>query len=119
MNNHEPQNPLTQLKEWAKINLAGKDYYSPIGFISITMKGIKETLNQPHKFINDKNEALYNIENLIATSEYVKSINDIKDRPFLWHYLKIIIAKNNSYLVIREDIQSGSKILYSIVDKLK
>ena len=110
---------IIALKLWAKINLAGNYYPSPIGQIHITMKGIKETLNQPHKFKHQKNNAIYGIEKLLALSEFVKTINDIKGRPFLWHYLKIIIAENNSYIVIREDIQSGTKILYSIVDNIK
>ena len=107
------------LKEWAKINLIGSNFLSPIGYIYISARGIKEIINQPHRFHKENIMSLYEIEKLLATAEFVKITGDTKDRPFVWHYLKITIANNNSYIVVREDIQSGNKMLYSIVDHIK
>lgn len=107
------------IRDWARINLLGKVLLSPIGEVHITMRGIKEVLNQPHKFLREKTIAIYQIRELLATAIFIKTIEDQKDRPFLWHYLQIVIAENNSYIVIREDIQTGSKMLYTIVDGIK
>jgi len=42
-------NKAPLIKEWAKINLTGNNFTSPIGLIHVTMKGIKEAINQPQK----------------------------------------------------------------------
>ena len=83
------------------------------------MRGIKEIINQPHRFHFEKIKAIYDIEILLSLSVLIKTMPDAKDRPFIWYYLLVIIADNDSYLVVREDIQSGIKILYSIVDNIK
>ncbi len=110
---------VAAIKEWGKSQLSGKAFNTMIGPVVITMRGIKEIINQPHQFHREKLMALYDIEQLLAIAEFVKTMPDSKDRPFVWYYLKIIIAENDSYLVVREDIQSGIKILYSIVDNIK
>ena len=106
-------------KEWSRLNLVGNSFFSPIGVIDITMAGIKETINQPHRYQADKISALYHIEHLLGNSEFAKSSVDKKDRPFVWHYLKIRIADSESFIVIREDVKSQRKCLYSIVDSIK
>jgi hypothetical protein len=59
---------LKALYKWAKENLQSKtiipkDFENPIKF---TTKGIKEYLNQPHKFYHEKNEQLIFTVFLIA-----------------------------------------------------
>ena len=41
--------------------------------INFSTKGIKEAINQPHKFYNEKNKAILNIVSLIKTSEYIRT----------------------------------------------
>ena len=62
------------LKEWAKANIVGKTIEVPsiCKHITITVSGIKEALNQPHKHYFEKNEAIKEIENQLATSTFVK-----------------------------------------------
>ena len=116
------QNIKTQkatIKEWAKNNLVGNKYPSPVGMVLVTLAGIKETLNQPHCNEIKKMEAIYRIEKLLSEAEFVKVATDKRGRALLWHYLKITIAESNSYIVVREDIKLEIKILYSIVDNIK
>ncbi len=117
--NQNVKDEKLEAKEWGRLNLVGNSFSSPIGLINITMAGIKETINQPHRYQTDKINALYNIVHLLGNSEYVKSSVDKKDRPFVWHYLKINIAESESFIVIREDIKLRNKCLYSIVDSIK
>ena len=109
----------TTVKEWAKNNLVGNRYSSAIGMVSVTLAGIKETINQPHRCQIEKLEAIYTIEKLLAEAEFVIAAPDNRGRALIWHYLKITIAENNSYIVIREDIKLEIKLLYSIVDSIK
>ena len=116
-----PENINTQktiIKEWAKINLAGNNYLSPIGLIHITMTGIKETLNQPHKFKRQKDIAIYILPSLLKNSKYVGSAADLKGKVKEYHYLEVVIAKRESYIVIKETWEN-TKHFYSIVDRLK
>ncbi len=106
------------IKEWAKINLVGNSYLSPVGMIHITMAGIKETLNQPHKLKHEKDGAIYKLPSLLKNSKYAGSAADIKGNVKEYHYLEIIIAKSKSYIVIKETWEY-KKHFYSIVDKLK
>ncbi len=108
-----------EVREWAKENLIGKtithpNIEKPIGF---TVSGIKEALNQPHKFIIEKNDAVKNIESLIKNAEFLKTDFDYKGRDFKYHYLKTKINNEDSYIVLRETQKETS--FYSIVEKLK
>lgn len=110
------------VREWAKENLIGKSaivqgVQNPIEF---TMNGIKEALNQPHRYVQAKNEALRDIISLLKNSKHVLERVDNKGNPMVlkYHYLKIKIAEKDSYAVIRELID-GKCQFYSIVEKLK
>ncbi|SNA87689.1 conserved hypothetical protein [Flavobacterium psychrophilum] len=107
------------IKEWAKDNLIGKTVKHPNieKPILFTSTGIKEALNQPHKFILEKNKAVKNIESLIKDSEFVKSDKDSKGRSVEYHYLKTQINKEDSYIIIK--YQENRNSFYSIVEKLK
>lgn len=122
MTEPENSNLKTQrvvIRNWAKENIVGKtinhpDIEKPIHF---TVTGIKEALNQPHKFIVEKNDAIKNIKRLIENSEFVKTDIDTKGRGFKYHYLKTTINKEDSFIVIREVGKETS--FFSIVEKLK
>ena len=90
------------------------------GDISFTSTGIKEALNQPHKELWAKNEAVRDIVNLLETGEYVRFDPDVKGNRMVrgYHYIKVEIGGAPSYVVIRE-LNNGELMFYSIVDKLK
>ena len=104
------------VRQWAKENLVGKTVLvqgiqNPVEF---TSNGIKEALNQPHKFVMAKNEAL------LKDAEHVLERPDEKGNPMVmkYHYLRIRIADEDSFAVIRE-LVDGRCQFYSIVEKLK
>lgn len=110
------------VRQWAKENLVGKTVLvqgiqNPVEF---TSNGIKEALNQPHKFVRAKNEAVYNLINLLKSAEHVLERPDEKRNPMVmkYHYLRIRIADEDSFAVIRE-LVDGRCQFYSIVEKLK
>lgn len=109
-------------RQWAKENLVGKTVLvqgiqNPVEF---TSNGIKEALNQPHKFVRAKNEAVYNLINLLKDAKFVLERPDEKGNPMVmkYHYLRIRIADEDSFAVIRE-LVDGRYQFYSIVEKLK
>lgn len=108
------------VRKWAKENLLDltADHVRLEG-ISFTSSGIKEALNQPHKFQFEKNQAIYRIRELIAESKYVKQVPDGKGRPLSWHYLETTIGNEKSWLVVREDEKMRTKTFYTIVDHIK
>jgi hypothetical protein len=114
----EIKKEIAIIKEWAKITLIGNEFESPIGLILVTMTGIKETINQPHKFRNEKINAIYFIPDLLAKSVYIESADDEKGNIKKYHYLQIVLNNEYSYIVIKETWQ-GQKNFYSIVDGLK
>ncbi len=109
------------IKTWAKTNLVNTNktvkHKKIDGDIKFTTTGIKEALNQPHKHILEKNEAIHNIVHLIKNAEYVRTDDDVKGRKAKYHYLKIQIEKEDSFIVIKEHV--GKIDFYSIIDKIK
>ncbi len=63
------------LKEWAKTNIVGKIIEVPsiCRHVTITVSGIKEALNQPHKHYFEKNEAIRDIANQLSSSTFVET----------------------------------------------
>ena len=108
-----------EIREWMKENLVGQTITHPKieKLILFTTKGVKEALNQPHKFIKEKNEAIKDIKKLIQEAEFVKSNKDSKGRDIEYHYLKTKINNVDSFIVIKS--QSGNTAFHSIVEKLK
>jgi Large polyvalent protein-associated domain 3 len=111
-----------RIKNWAKINLVGKTINLPLLGVDVTFtgSGIKEALNQPHKHVYHKNEAIKNIEAVILSAQFVKSESDYRgDTNYVYHYFKTMINNEVSFIVLREIKKEGKIIFYSIVDKLK
>jgi SPP1 gp7 family putative phage head morphogenesis protein len=109
----------TEIREWAKESLVGstvihRKIEKPI---QITNQGIKEALNQPHKNILEKNDAIKEIPKLIKESEYVGKRYDEK-RATWFSYLKTSVKGEDSWIILKEN-QGGDLIFYSIVDKIK
>ena len=111
-----------EVQEWAKREVVGKSFLNQeIGKeIEVTSTGIKEALNQPHKYIREKNEAIKDIARIIKEAFHAKYCKDEKNNPMVigYHYLGFTISGEMSYLVVRE-LKGGKLVLYSIVDKIK
>ena len=112
----------TEIREWAKEELVGKRMPVPgLGApVSFTSTGIKEALNQPHKHLLAKNEAVRNIESLLKKGKYIRFDPDVKGNQMVkgYHYYQIEIDGEPSYIVIRE-LKTGDLLFYSIVEKIK
>lgn len=110
-----------EVREWAKENLVGKTAYAPgLGTpVSFTSTGIKEALNQPHKYLIEKNDAVRDIVRLLGSSRYVKTDPDVKGRNFNYHYYEIEVAGEPSFVVVRENTDNKLIDFYSIVEKLR
>lgn len=83
--------------------------------ITFSTTGIKEALNQPHKHIIEKNEAIYSIDKLIESSKY-KGVVNHKNRTS--HIFEIKINNENSYIIVNE-YEGKGLIFYSISDSNK
>lgn len=111
-----------EIRDWAKLNLLDKTANVPElnREVSFTSTGIKEALNQPHKYLLEKNEAVRDIVELLENGTYIKYAPDEKDNAMVkgYHYIEILIEDKPSYAIIRE-LRSGDLVFYSIVEKIK
>lgn len=84
---------------------------------TISGAGIKEWLNQPHKHIAEKNEALLNLVDLYRKAEYLKPMNDSKNRQDVLHshIFKTTIAGETSWIIVHE-MTWGEYKIHSISD---
>jgi SPP1 gp7 family putative phage head morphogenesis protein len=112
-------NQRKEIRLWAKDNLVGQTVKHPKidKPIQFTTTGIKEALNQPHKNIFDKNEAVRDIKQLIHNSKFVSKGIDKDGGKKEFYYLKTTIKNEDSFIVIK--FESGNTSFYSIVDKIK
>ena len=71
----------------AKAALIGKTAKHPTikGDVIFTMTGIKEAINQPHKYFIEKNKAVVNVIELIEKGEYIKCVR----HKTYWRYLPL------------------------------
>lgn len=85
--------------------------------IEITMRGIKEYLNQPHVHYAHKNELLLNIPEVMRHAKYMGAVPNFKDVPGLKqsHIFEIRILGDKSWIVVRETTD-GQILFHSISD---
>ena len=85
--------------------------------IKITTKGIKEFINQPHKYYFDKNELVKDLPNLIKNAKYLGKSPYHKDNADIvfTHIFEIDVKDEKSWLLIREG-KDGKINFYSISD---
>lgn len=110
------------VREWSKIHLINKTItgVAEIDEVKFSVKGIKETINQPHKYIVEKNLTLFDIEEILQNAVFIKSMVDEKTPANnLFHYFEIQIKGENSYLIVKETQHDKKKTLYAIVDAIK
>jgi hypothetical protein len=111
-----------ELREWALKNLMDMeiphpDLKEPVSFNSTS---IKEFLNQPHKFLYEKNESIKDIKNLLHKSTLVKDAKDKNgNKNNHYYYLQTTINNMDSYVVIRETKHNNKFTLYTVTDHLK
>ena len=94
----------------------------PIEKISLTYQGVKNMTGKPHKFAKMRNELCYDISDAMLDAEYLGWSKDIKgpwkaghgEGQYIWHYYKIIINNEESYVIVREN--GVEKIFHAIQD---
>lgn len=106
------------MKAFAKDNLVGKQFQSPVGEVSVTMNGINKILQQPHDDIFYKNNSLYKLSDLLGSAKWINSASDTKGNVEQMHYLETNIAGRRMFFAIKE-LRSGEKHLYTIQDNNK
>lgn len=110
-----------EIKEIAKINLLDKKIkIDSIGReVEFTVSGIKEAINQPHKNLYEKNEAILNIQKLLKESTFIKSTKHDNNENIIFYYFETEIANSKSFIILKEDILNKKTRFYTIVDKIK
>lgn len=83
--------------------------------IRVSGTNIKEWLNQPHKWIVDKNRMLLDIERVISESPYLGYGPDKHDPDITMHLFETTVHDEKSWIIVRELID-GSVKLHSISD---
>lgn len=83
--------------------------------IQITGRGIKEWLNQPHKYYEKKNEMLLDIASVIKEAEYLGEGPDKHDPTIKAHLFETEINNEKSWIIVRESFD-GVVRLHSISD---
>jgi SPP1 gp7 family putative phage head morphogenesis protein len=110
-----------ELRVYAKKNLKGKTFQIASDKAVLNTRGIKEIINQPHKFEAEKNMLLLDFEKVCKSA--VKNIKPVKntkegDLVKYFHYYEIELKGQPSWIVVRE-MDKGEMNIYSIVDSLK
>ena len=108
--------------EWAKLNLVNNgttvSRAELTGPISFSNSGIKEAINQPHKHYHEKNEAIKDIVQLLGSSIYSGNAEDVKGRCLRYHYFRVTINDDDSFIVVKEHYDNTLRF-YTIVDRIK
>ena len=84
--------------------------------IQVTGRGIKEWLNQPHKYYEKKNEMLLDIASVIKNAEYIGEGPDKHDPTIKAHLFETKINNEKSWIIVRESFD-GVVRLHSISDR--
>lgn len=94
--------------------ITNKDFGKPV---TITVRGTKEWLNQPHIHYAEKNEALLRIGQLYQEAQYVGCGQDKHDKhgKTKVHLFETVIADAPSWIVVRE-YEDGRISLYGVSD---
>lgn len=109
----------TEIRDVAKKAFKGKMIVHPQlpAPINITITGIKEYLNQPHKFYAEKNELALNIRNILRNSKFIGKTPYHKDNDKILssYIMEVNIHNEKSWLILREDTNYRINF-YSITD---
>lgn len=102
---------LKAFKAKAKEMWQGKTFRDEV---TITNKGIKEWLNQPHKHKADKDKAIFQIDDLLSNAEYKGWAVDIHNSSLKSRIYEVKIGGDPSYIIVREF--AWGRQLHSITD---
>lgn len=102
---------LKAFKARAKEMWQGKTFRDEI---TITNKGIKEWLNQPHKHKAEKDKAIFQIDELLSNAEYKGWVIDIHNSQLKSRIYEVKIGGDPSYLIVREF--AWGRQLHSVTD---
>lgn len=90
--------------------------------IGLTYQAVKCITGKPHKFTYLRNTLCYDLETIMKEAEYLGWSPDIKDDSVRghgdaknWHYYRITIANENSFVVIKER-ENGEMLFHAIQD---
>ncbi|MDR2627124.1 MAG: hypothetical protein LBC40_03715 [Dysgonamonadaceae bacterium] len=113
---------IKELRGWAKEHLQQKSLLHE-GFgreIHFTGAGIKEYLNQPHKFFSQKNELIKEMDSVLKDSIYKGQTSYRKGNANIVasHIFEIKINDEKSWIIVRESA-NGDTNFYSISDSSK
>lgn len=119
--NNDLAQSRAEVIKFAKANLIGKTIKMQEldRLVSFTMTGIKEMANQPHKHYLEKNASIKNILVIAPDASFVGGRADEKKRNYYYRYYKTRIAGEDSFIVVRENTDTGLIDFYSIIDRMK
>ena len=113
---------IKQLREYAKQNIVGTEvaHDKLEKVINFTNTGIKEFLNQPHKYYENKNDLIKDIHSVIKNSEYKGKTDYHKNNKGILysHIFEIKLNGEKSWIIAREST-NGDINFYSISDNKK
>lgn len=109
-----------EIRQYMADNIDGP-LYNPalVEPVTLSVKSVKEFLNQPHKHYREKNELLLDIKRVFNSARYL-GINPAYAKKGLKysHVFEIELCGEKSWLVVRE-YDNGRCLLYSCSDNLK
>lgn len=88
--------------------------------VHITMRGIKEWLNQPHEHFREKNELLLSIKDVFANAQYLGPIDDHKKHNgvVMGYIFETEVSNDTSWIIVHQT-RWDEYVLYSISDSSK
>lgn len=109
------------LIKWAKKEWIGKTVVmKEIENVGFKSKGIEKFINQNHDEYQAKNMAIYKIDEIMSTATFINSAHDDDpQKPLFYYYFQTEIKGKPSYLVIKENLQTNERYLWSMVTKIK
>ena len=86
--------------------------------VVISNRNIKELTNQPHKYYNEKNEAILRIDELFRDSDYLGELKkEHSDDDFSSFLFETKIANEKSWIIVRKYDRGTDYVIYSISDQ--
>ena len=85
--------------------------------VTISVRNIKEILNQPHMHYAEKNESLLEIKRLFENSKFYGKLMRREKEDFDSFLFEIWIVNDPSWIIVRKYDRGGYSYIYSISDQ--